>query len=150
MCHWWCWYYSEILGPYWIILELYISSITLTITGCHRHCCFFEIVPCLPGEYGFRHRAELRTFKHPTSSSKELSTVSRPQNENRAKRECLILLFSHWAAGNEIVWMCFHHIDYIILDVVTSLSLSLYLKENNIRINYMLFLWRKKGTNGLA
>lgn len=166
MCHWWCWYYSEILGPYWIILHspspclctrvgltfslIYIFKYHTNSNRLPQTLLFFEIVPCLTGEYGCRSRAELRTFKHPTSSPKELSTVSRPQNENRAKRECLILFFSHWAAGNEIVWMCFHHIYHIILDVVTSLSLSLYLKENNIRINYMLFLWRKKGTNGLA
>lgn len=87
---------------------------------------FFEIVPCLTGEYGCRSGAELRRFNYHTSSPEELSTVSRPQNENRAKGECLILFFSQWAAANEIVWMCFHHIDYILLDVVTSLTLSLY------------------------
>lgn len=90
---------------------------------------FFEIVPCLIGEYGCRSRAELRRFKYHTSSPESLSTVSRPQNENRAKEECLILFFIHWATANEIVWMCFHHIDYIILDVVASLSLSLYKRK---------------------
>lgn len=142
MCHWWCWYDSEILEPYWIILYLpppcLCTSVGLTFSLIYifKHysnsnrlpqtLLFFEIVPCLIGEYECRSRAELRRFNYHTSSPEELSTVSRPQNENRAKGECLILFFSHWAAANEIVWMCFHHIDYILLDGVASLSLSLY------------------------